>query len=162
VPSSDTSETIFSTTIDTAVRGALVPRSSSDSADVREYNTASSVSAADNVIVHTPALGYAGIHSMHSNETPLATYQTRPSSLDKIQDFLIRGERKKACHYAADEKLWAHAMVIASSVDKETWKEVVNDFVRSELGAREEKSNGREALRVAYSLFAGQGAAAGK
>ncbi|EIN07345.1 hypothetical protein PUNSTDRAFT_105006 [Punctularia strigosozonata HHB-11173 SS5] len=136
-----------SAAIDTAVRAALVPRLANSTGD-----------AADSL--HTPALGYAGIPSLHSNEAPLATYQVRASSLDKIQDFLIRGERKKACHYAADEKLWAHAMVIASSVDKDTWKEVVNDFVRSELGVREEKSNGREALRVAYSLFAGQGAAA--
>ena len=64
-------------------------------------------------------------------------------------------------------------MVIASSVDKEAWKEVVTEFLRSELSAKESslgslhpmdaakpgQSNGREPLKVAYSLFAGQGPA---
>lgn len=108
------------------------------------------------------------------NETPLATYTVKDSSLDKITDFLIRGERRKAYNYALDEKLWAHAMVIASSVDKEAWKDVVNEFVRAELGRNDQPrqatglqpavvqpaSSGREPLRVAYNFYAGQGAAA--
>ncbi|KAG7092495.1 hypothetical protein E1B28_008846 [Marasmius oreades] len=102
----------------------------------------------------------------------------RPSSLDKIQDFLLRGEKRKAYHYALDQKLWAHAMVIASGIDKEAWKEVVNEFLRMELGSKDMAprpnanlvlsqsqapavtTNGREGLRVAYSLLSGQGAAA--
>lgn len=66
-------------------------------------------------------------------------------------------------------------MIIASSIDKESWKEVVNDFLRTELGSKEEASRGvstngggiksltnnRDSLRVAYSLYSGQGAAAG-
>jgi COPII coat assembly protein SEC16 len=100
-----------------------------------------------------------------SNETPLATYSVKPSSLDKITDFLIRGDRRQAFHFALDERLWAHAMVIASSVDKDAWKEVVNEFVRSELGVAPDSaslSTGREPMRVAYNFFAGQGAASGK
>lgn len=88
----------------------------------------------------------------------------------------MRGERRQAYHYALDEKLWAHAMIIASSIDKEAWKEVVNEFVKTELGVRDVQraalvghgkdqvpplSNGREWLRVVYSLFSGQGPAAG-
>lgn len=67
-------------------------------------------------------------------------------------------------------------MVIASSIDKEAWKEVVNEFVRAELGRNDQSrptaglqvavappsSSGREPLRVAYNFFAGQGAAAGE
>jgi hypothetical protein len=69
-------------------------------------------------------------------------------------------------------------MVIASSIDKEAWKEVVNEFLRTELGVKDggrrlpaslkanetssHATNGREWLRVAYSLFSGQGPAAGK
>jgi hypothetical protein len=110
------------------------------------------------------------------NEPSLAVYHLRPSALDRIQEFLLRGERRQAYHYALDEKLWAHAMLIASSVDTQAWKEVVNEFLHSELavkqppgplpGSKSESAvsptNGRESLRVAYSLFAGQGAAAGK
>jgi hypothetical protein len=69
-------------------------------------------------------------------------------------------------------------MVIASSIDKDAWKEVVNEFLRTELGVKDDGhrlpampkingppfqvTNGREWLRVAYSLFSGQGPAAGK
>jgi len=118
-----------------------------------------------------------GSHIGHigTNETPISVSTLLPSALDKIQEFLVRGERKQAYHYALDEKLWAHAMVIASSIDKEAWKEVVNEFVKTELGVRDVQrstlggrgkdqvpppSNGREWLRVVYSLFSGQGPAA--
>jgi hypothetical protein len=99
-------------------------------------------------------------------ETPISVITLRPSFLDKIQNFLLRGERREAYLYALDKKLWAHAMVIASSIDKEAWKEVVNDFLKNELSPKDLPStdklaNGRECLRVAYSLFSGQGAAAG-
>ena len=109
------------------------------------------------------------------NEPSLAVYHLRPSALDRIQEFLVRGERHQAYHYALDERLWAHAMLIASSVDTQAWREVVNEFLHSELSIKSPRphpgsnaestvsvTNGRESLRVAYSLFAGQGAAAGK
>ena len=66
-------------------------------------------------------------------------------------------------------------MLIASSVDTQAWKEVVKEFLQSELTLRPPRhipdsrsegpvlpANGRETLRVAYSLFAGHGAAAGE
>ncbi|KAF9264646.1 hypothetical protein L218DRAFT_862380 [Marasmius fiardii PR-910] len=118
----------------------------------------------------------SGINDPLDPEIQVSTL--RPSSLDKIQVFLLRGEKCKAYHYALDQKLWAHAMVIASGIDKEAWKEAVNEFLRSELGSKDmtprpsansvlpqsqapsATTNGREGLRVAYSLFSGQGAAA--
>ena len=90
----------------------------------------------------------------------------------------MRGERRQAYRYALDERLWAHAMIIANSVDKEAWKEVVNEFLKAELGvhqtlqhanlhvngkgAMSQSTNGREWLRVTYSVFSGQGPAAGR
>ncbi|KJA27196.1 hypothetical protein HYPSUDRAFT_75121 [Hypholoma sublateritium FD-334 SS-4] len=107
------------------------------------------------------------------DEAPISVSTLRSSALDKIEEFLLRGDRRQAYQYAAEEKLWAHAMVISSSIDKESWKEVVHDFLRTELPVKEELdstshlSNGhmsnpknRESLRVAYSLFSGQGPAA--
>jgi len=126
-----------------------------------------------------PADGFGALGGLASSEVPVSVTTLKPSALEKIQEFLIRGERRQACHYALDEKLWAHAMVIASSADRDVWQEVVKEFVRAELGPTEVKddktklndsrrgslltpaSNGRESLRVAYSLFAGQGAASG-
>lgn len=105
----------------------------------------------------------------------IADHALWSSQLDKIERFLVGGDRRGAYHYAADEKLWAHALLIASSVDKEAWKEVVTEFARSELAnvdpgatatrspdSKENHRDGREPLRVAYSLFAGLGAASGQ
>ena len=102
----------------------------------------------------------------------------RPSALDKIQELLLLGDRRQAYQFAMDGKLWAHAMVIASSIDKDSWKEVVNDFLRTELGIKDDvglspsttlsgdpvagRKGNWESLRVAYSLFSGQGAASGR
>jgi hypothetical protein len=121
--------------------------------------------------------GSLGPSTSESNEIPISVSTLRPSTLDNIQDFLLRGERRQAYHYALDQKLWAHAMVIASSIDKEAWQEVVNEFVRTELGRKLDVvhnsafghgpagdssiTNGRESLRIAYSMFSGQGAASG-
>ncbi|KDQ07949.1 hypothetical protein BOTBODRAFT_59681 [Botryobasidium botryosum FD-172 SS1] len=108
-----------------------------------------------------------------SDEAPLASYEVRTSALETLKSLLLRGERRDAYRYALDQKLWAHAMIISGSVDKEASKEVASEFIRSELGVPVGSvdkhgegegmlatTNGWESLRVAYSLFAGQGAAA--
>lgn len=151
--------------IDTAVRAALVAKldpTSGSSNDLQAPGFSPIAPLAD------PSL-YPSLAS-EPNEAPIATSTLRPSALDKIQDFLVRGERRKAYHYALDEKLWAHAMLIASSIDRDAWKETVNEFLRTELGAKttvsgteasQSPTNGREGLRVAYSLYSGQGSASG-
>jgi hypothetical protein len=101
------------------------------------------------------------------NEVIIASTTLKQSMLEKIQDFLTQGERRQAYHYALDHKLWAHAMVIASSIDKEAWNEAINEFIRAEVGSRpgsgsgDSASSGWEGLRMTYSSFSGQGAASG-
>lgn len=100
------------------------------------------------------------------------TYQVKTTSLDHLQELLIRGERRKAYQFASDEKMWAHALLIASNLDKDkaAWKEVVSEFIQAELGVlagvdspiNAPSANKRESLRVAYGLIAGDSAAAGK
>jgi hypothetical protein len=141
------------------------------------------ISVEDSSLI-TPAVGFVsnlalgsstfsslGPSSSEPGEIPIAVSVLHPSALDKIQEYLAQGQRRVACHYATDQKLWAHAMVIASSIDKDTWKEVVNEFIKAELGVKVDMkhpatdgraspiTNGRESLRVAYSMFSGQGAA---
>ncbi|KAK0210780.1 Sec23-binding domain of Sec16-domain-containing protein [Desarmillaria ectypa] len=159
--------------IDATVRSALVSQL---------YQTISE-STSDSTVTSgfTPALESTAAASYTSvsvapvrNEETISTTTLRSSALNKIQDFLLHGERKKAYHYALDEKLWAHAMVIASGIDKDAWEEVVNEFLRTELGVKEDPSrnslqvrgseallpsvNGWEGLRAAYRLYSGQGA----
>lgn len=148
--------------IDSAVRSALLPELE-----------ATSESSTDGL--HVPALvpsSFPGHGLSAPDDATITTHTLRSSQLNTIQKHLLRGDRRAAYQYAADQSLWAHAMVIASSVDKEAWKEVVTDFLRSELSPKDASgsalhasdskgasSNGREPLKVAYSLFAGQGPA---
>ncbi|KAJ7452366.1 Sec23-binding domain of Sec16-domain-containing protein [Mycena galericulata] len=159
--------------IDMAVRAALVPALAATSSDTDGHaNSQASGFSSVTDIPNPPAVSYPTGTTSELNQVPIATSTLRPSALDKIQDFLLRGERRKAYHYALDERLWAHAMIIASSIDRDSWKETVNEFLRTELGAQDNRSktisggntsqsltNGREGLRVAYSLYSGQGSA---
>lgn len=120
----------------------------------------------------THSFGYpgAGEPGLDGHPTAVATYQVKPASLDRLQELLIWGESKKAYQFASDEKMWAHALLIASSLDKAAWKEVVSEFIQAELGViagidspiNAPSANKRESLRVAYGLIAGDSAAARK
>jgi hypothetical protein len=134
--------------IDEAVRSTLVPNSAA--VDISDTN----LPLASELAAATP------VSSMCSSaDAPIATYSVVPSDLDQMSAFLLRGERRKAVKYALDHQMWAHAFIISSCVDTDCWKEVVTEFLRSELSPRVEgsqsSSNGREGLRVAYGMFAG-------
>lgn len=73
-------------------------------------------------------------------------------SIDALRDNLILGEREKAVWGAVDNRLWGHAMIIASTMEKSVWKQVVQEFVRREV--RSTTSNA-ESLAAAYEIFAG-------
>jgi len=112
-----------------------------------------------------PAFGYGagGIFpggASQSQNSTIAMYQVQASSLDHLQELLLRGDRRAAYRYALDAKLWAHALLISSSVDKDAWSEVAHEFIRMELATGENTGN-RESLKVAYGLFSGDGPGAG-
>ncbi|KAJ7063353.1 Sec23-binding domain of Sec16-domain-containing protein [Mycena amicta] len=146
--------------IDSAVRTALLPRLEVEVAGSGALD-ASSQSFSSIADIQRPladGVPYPTIASSDASDAPLATSVLRPAALEKIQEFLVRGERRKAYHFALDEKLWAHAMIIASSIDRDAWKEAVNEFLRTELGPHT-SNQCRDGLRVAYSLYSGQGSA---
>ncbi|KAL6309244.1 Sec23-binding domain of Sec16-domain-containing protein [Sparassis latifolia] len=165
-----------SSQVDAAVRAALVPRMAApcSSADVLSDSSSLVDMRAPSSDISSMPYPVLASSVQDANDPTLAVNTLRSSNLDKIQELLVRGDRRAACHYASDQRLWAHAMVIASSIDKDAWKEVATEFVRTELSSRDigrsgefsrsehsksVPSSGREALRVAYSLFAGQGPA---
>ncbi|KAE9391652.1 hypothetical protein BT96DRAFT_888541 [Gymnopus androsaceus JB14] len=146
--------------VDGAVRAALVPQTSLDSNEASGFTSIADLQGADSAY-----MGLSGASS--TNETPISITTLRPSALDKIEGFLLRGERRQAYHFALDQKLWAHAMIIASGIDKDAWQEVVNEFLKTELPSQAASTPssptkgavaGREGLRVVYSLLSGQGA----
>jgi hypothetical protein len=75
-----------------------------------------------------------------------------PKALEQLSNLLTKGDREKAVWHAVDQRLWAHAMLLSSTLDKDVWKQVVQEFVRKEV-----KNVGRnnQALAVLYEIFAG-------
>jgi hypothetical protein len=80
-----------------------------------------------------------------------------PDPVDKqvlfqIRQALLEGHRERAVWLAEEKKLWGHAMLIASTMGPETWKQIVQSFVRSQV-----KSVGSDARSTAalYQVFAG-------
>ena len=80
-----------------------------------------------------------------------------PEAADKqillqIRQALLEGQRERAVWLAEEKKLWGHAMLIASTMGPDTWKQIVQAFVRSQV-----KSVGSDARSTAalYQVFAG-------
>ncbi|KAI0031714.1 Sec23-binding domain of Sec16-domain-containing protein [Vararia minispora EC-137] len=142
-----------STKVESAVRAALVNRLGDEMSNSPSIlnGTLGTLPSGTDLAMNSLGLG------SDPNDAVLSTVTVRASALERIQEHLIRGDRRAAYNYALDERLWAHAMVIAGSIDRDAWKEVVNEFVKAELGGPGNK--GREGLKMAYSLFSGQGAA---
>ncbi|KAL2855406.1 Sec23-binding domain of Sec16-domain-containing protein [Aspergillus pseudoustus] len=77
---------------------------------------------------------------------------TDSSSLGTIHNSLLLGEREKAVWSAVDNRLWGHALIIASTLDKSVWKQVVQEFVRREVRSA---TGNAESLAALYEIFAG-------
>ncbi|RMD42534.1 hypothetical protein DV735_g2590, partial [Chaetothyriales sp. CBS 134920] len=75
-----------------------------------------------------------------------------PMGLEVLRKHLLRGNRQDAVWHAVDSRLWSHALIIASTVSPEVWRQVVQEFVKQEVkpvGAN------TESLSALYEIFAG-------
>ncbi|PIA99146.1 COPII coat assembly protein sec16 [Cercospora beticola] len=86
--------------------------------------------------------------------TPGAGPQAEP--LDRVvilqlRQALLEGQRERAVWLAEEKKLWGHAMLIASTMGPETWQQITQSFVRSQV-----KTAGSDARSLAalYQVFA--------
>lgn len=128
--------------LDQLVQQALVPHLSSS-----EHNSSAFAVAAD-------------LGKRVEQTSTSSVLQATSGDLDTIQLHLLKGERREAVQYALNNRLYTHALVIASGTDKALLAEVVKDFLAYELSGM--NHSGREALKVAYSLLAGSGPACSK
>ena len=90
-------------------------------------------------------------------QSPLASSGLQPDGVDKqvlfqLRQALLEGQRERAVWLAEEKKLWGHAMLVASTMGPETWKQIVRAFVRSQV-----KTVGSDARSMAalYQVFAG-------
>ncbi|KAL9608182.1 MAG: hypothetical protein Q9167_006972 [Letrouitia subvulpina] len=98
----------------------------------------------------TRNMHFPKIHGSNSSRTAPAPLD--PEELEAMRRLLLQGEREKAVWHAVDRKMWPHAMVIASTLDKAIWKQVLHEFVRLEVRTFSENS---EPLSALYEIFAG-------
>ncbi|KAJ3121220.1 hypothetical protein HK098_003897 [Nowakowskiella sp. JEL0407] len=94
----------------------------------------------------------------------VSTSSVKSTPLDEIESLLLKGDRSGACDVTVAKELWAHALIIASNVDKDKYNYVVTEFLKAQFGrgvGGELPGEDRPALQVIYGLFGGLGAAAG-
>lgn len=75
-----------------------------------------------------------------------------PQWMEELRNLLLLGEREKAVWAAVDRRLWGHAMILASTMDRAIWKQVVQEFVRREIKS---SAANTESLAALYEIFAG-------
>ncbi|KAF1926838.1 uncharacterized protein M421DRAFT_422445 [Didymella exigua CBS 183.55] len=75
-----------------------------------------------------------------------------PRAIEDLQKLLTKGDREKAVWHAVDQRMWGHAMLLSSTLKKDTWKQVVQEFVRKEV---KKVGGNNQALAVLYEVFAG-------
>lgn len=75
-----------------------------------------------------------------------------PRALDELRTYLAKGDRKGAVWHAVDQRLWAHAMLISSTLEKDVWKQVAQEFVRQEV---KKLGDNTQPLAALYEIFAG-------
>lgn len=94
--------------------------------------------------------GLVGISRYEESRKELSPVD--PEAMETLHKILLRGEREAAVWHAVDQRLWAHAMLLASTLDPKIWKQVVQEFVRQEV-----KTFGinTESLASLYQIFAG-------
>lgn len=73
-------------------------------------------------------------------------------AMEQLRKNLLHGKREQAIWDAVDNRMWAHAMLLSSSLDKSIWQQVVQEFVRQEVRTFGENT---ESLSALYQILAG-------
>lgn len=91
------------------------------------------------------------------SQSPIGTPGVQADPVDRsvvvqIRQALLEGHREKAVWLAEEKKMWGHAMLLASTMGPEMWKQIIQSFVRSQV-----KTVGSDARSLAalYQVFAG-------
>ena len=98
-------------------------------------------------VFNSPLLGISRSSGSRSFPDPV-----KPEVLEDLRKLLLHGEREKAVWHAVDNRLWAHAMLLASTLERNLTKQVSQEFVRQEVKAF---GNNTESLAALYQIFAG-------
>lgn len=56
-----------------------------------------------------------------------------PEAIEALRKILLQGEQEKAVWYAADQRLWAHSLILASTLHPDIWRQALQEFIRQEI-----------------------------
>ena len=76
----------------------------------------------------------------------------KAEAVEELRKQLLHGQREQAVWHAVDNGLWAHAMLLSSTLDRSVWKQVSQEFVRQEVKTLGDNT---ESLAALYQIFAG-------
>ena len=76
------------------------------------------------------------------------------NAMEELRKTLLHGNREKAVWFAVDNRMWAHAMLVASTLDPNISKQVSSEFVKQEVKSFGENT---ESLSALYQVFSGNG-----
>ncbi|KIW17252.1 hypothetical protein PV08_04443 [Exophiala spinifera] len=106
-----------------------------DEQNATQYRSDSQISG-----IYRPAGNSARIESMD------------PMAVETLRKRLLSGDRQAAVFHAMDNRLWSHALIISSTMERSVWSQVVREFVRQEVKTVGENS---ESLSALYEIFGG-------
>jgi COPII coat assembly protein SEC16 len=75
-----------------------------------------------------------------------------PMAVEALRKRLLSGDRQGAVYHAMDNRLWSHALVLASTMERSMWGSVVREFVRQEVKTAGENT---ESLSALYEILGG-------
>lgn len=84
----------------------------------------------------------------------------KSDNVNRLADYIKVGQREDALKYALDQRLWAHSLILASSLGPTQWLNTVSEFVREEI--RPLPLQSARDLALMYRVFSGAGADSGK
>ena len=89
---------------------------------------------------------------MTSGVSPAGIQSADPDTVHGIKEALLAGDREGAIWKAVDKRLWGHALLISSTVSRDFWKQVIQEFVGQEIRPL---GGSAKSLSALYEIFGG-------
>ncbi|MCJ1472893.1 vesicle coat component [Lambiella insularis] len=83
---------------------------------------------------------------------PTSSNSTNSEAVGVLFGFLLEGEREKAVWHAVDRQMWGHAMLLASTLPRDVWRQVTQEFIRSDV---KPLGDNAESLSALYDIVTG-------
>ncbi|KAF5094004.1 hypothetical protein D0Z00_003737 [Geotrichum galactomycetum] len=119
---------------------------------VQAYDSGELDSFAPAVDIYQKGMGQLTARALGNN----GGQSVKPDDVNRLVDYIKVGQREVALKYALDQRLWAHSLILASSLGPTQWLNTVSEFVREEV--RPLPSQSARDLAFMYRVFSGAGA----